>query len=200
MIYSLTGRLVYKDETLAVIETGGVAYEANISLSAFQSLPETGSNATLYTKLIVREDDAFLVGFQSIQDRRLFENLLTVSGIGPKQGLKILSELSAPEIRNAIITGNETLLSKVKGVGPKTASRIILELKDKIRKLQISDMPEKTSSSEKKKLEILLAMRVLGYTDNESRRAIDAAFSSSEEVQNKTTEEMIKLILSKMGR
>lgn len=200
MFYSITGKLVLKDEIMAVVEANGVAYEALISRSAYQHLPEIGTTATLFTRLIVREDDMFLVGFLSYDERRLFDTLLTVSGIGPKQGLKILSEMSPGDIRNAIITGNESLLSKVKGVGPKTASRIILELKDKIRKLQISDIPAHTSSTEKKKFETLLAMRVLGFSDIESRRAIDAAFTSPESIQNKEVEEIIKIVLSRMGR
>lgn len=200
MYYSIKGTLIHKDEMLAVIDTGGIAFEALISHSTFNSLPEIGETASLFTKMIVREDDIYLVGFLAMQDRRLFESLLTVSGIGPKQGLKILSEMSAAEIRNAIITGNETLLSKVKGVGPKTASRIVLELKDKIKKLQLSDLSDRANPADRKKLEILMAMRVLGYSDNESKRAIDSAYASSDEVKNKPVEDIIKLILSKMGR
>jgi holliday junction DNA helicase RuvA len=200
MYYSITGKLIMKDDSLAVLETAGVAYEILISHSASQNLPLIGATVTLFTKMIVREDDTFLVGFPSIEDKKLFESLLTVSGIGPKQGLKILSDLSANEIRNAIITGNETALSHVKGVGLKTASRIILELKDKIRKLQLTDTVSPISSLDRKKMEILLAMRVLGYNDNESKRMIDAAFSSSEDVKEKEVEDIIKMILSKLGR
>jgi holliday junction DNA helicase RuvA len=200
MYYSITGKLAAKDESLGVLETGGIAYEILISHSASQNLPLTGTTVTLFTKMIVREDDTFLVGFPSVEDKKLFETLLTVSGIGPKQGLKILSDLSANEIRNAIITGDESTLSHVKGVGLKTASRIILELKDKIRKLQLTDNISPVSPLDRKKMEILLAMRVLGYNDLESKRMIDGAFSSSEDVKNKEVEDIIKLILSKLGR
>ncbi len=200
MFYSITGNLTEKDENSAVLETGGIAYDIFIPRSASINLPDTGSKVTLFTKLIIREDDAYLVGFLSVEDKRLFENLITVSGIGPKQGLKILSDLSAAEIRNAIISGNENELSRVKGIGMKTASRIILELKDKISKLQTGNITLPKDSIEKKKLEILLAMRVLGYSDFESRRAIDSVFSTSELTKNKEVEDIIKIILSTMGR
>ncbi len=200
MYYSISGTLIHKDENMAVIEAGGIAYEIMIPQSVFHKLQESGNTATLFTKMIVREDDIYLVGFLALEDRRLFESLMTVSGIGPKQSLKILSELTASEIRNAIITGNESVLSKVKGVGGKTASRIILELKDKIKKLQIGDSLPITNTTEKKKMEILMALRVLGYYDNESRRAIDSAFASSAEIKDKEVEDIIKIILSNMAR
>lgn len=200
MYYSITGNLVFKDENSAALETGGVTYEVLIPRTVYQGLPAPGNLATLFTRMIVREDDTYLVGFSSIEDKRLFETLMSVSGIGPKQSLKILSEMPAPEIRNAIISGNESALSKVKGVGAKTASRIILELRDKIRKMDFSGAVMPVDSTEKKKVEILLAMRVLGYTDNESRKTIDAFFNVNPEAKAKDVEEIIKMILSRMNR
>ena len=200
MIYSVSGKLVYKDETMAVIDNNGLGLEMYISRTTFHNLPEPGNEARLFTKMIVRDDDIFLIGFLSIDERRLYESLLTVSGIGPKQGLKILSDLTPSEIRNAIISGNEGILSKVKGIGGKTASRIILELKDKIKKLQISDMPSAVSHVDKKRMEILLAMRVLGYNDNESKRVIESAFANKEGLIDKDVEDIIKFILSGLAR
>ncbi len=200
MFYSINGILTSKDENQVIIETGGIGFEIAVPRSVSQHIPDAGNNITLYVKMIVREDDIYLVGFSTLADRRLFESLTTVSGIGPKQGLKILSDLSAYEIRQAIISGNVTELSKVKGVGAKTASRIILELKDKMSKLNIGDIAEPSSILEKKKLEILLAMRVLGYSDSDSKRVIESTFASSEEIKNKKVEDIIKLILSKMFR
>lgn len=202
MYYSISGTLVHKDDMTAVIETGGVAYEILVPRTVSQALPASGGIATLYTKMIVREDDTFLVGFSSVEDKRLFESLLSVSGIGPKQSIKILSEMPANAIRDAIITGNDSALSKVKGIGAKTASRIILELKDKIRKMDISaqDHSIPADSVEKKKVEILLAMRVLGYSDNDSRRTIDLFFASNPEMKDRNVEDIIKTILSRMNR
>jgi Holliday junction DNA helicase RuvA len=198
MYYSITGRLVYRDENTAVIETGGISYEILVPQSVSRNLNGEGP-VTLFTRMIVRETEIYLVGFTALEDRRLFESLLTVSGIGPKQGLKILSELSAAEIRNAIITGDESTLSGVKGIGVKTASRIILELKDKIRNLQISGITPAQSSAERKKTEVLMALRVLGYTDYESKRAIDTAYSNPE-IKDMDVEDIIKNILLNMGR
>ncbi len=197
MYYSISGRLVYKDDDTAVIETGGVGYEISVPRSVSRKLPEPGGSTTLYTEMIVRENEIYLVGFSALEDRRLFESLLTVSGIGPRHGLKILSELSSNEIRNAIITGRETELSKVRGIGNKTASRIILELRDKIKKLQAGEGVIAVSSLEKKKTEVLMALRVLGYTDYESRRALETAFDDPA-ISNLEVEDIIKNILSNM--
>ena len=200
MYYSITGNLVFKDDGIAALETGGVTYEILVPRSVSQNLPAPGGLVTLFTKMIVREDDTYLVGFSGIEDKRLFDTLMSVSGIGPKQSLKILSEMPAPEIRDAIVSGNESALSKIKGVGAKTASRIILELRDKIRKVDIGSAVPPADSLGKKKMEILLAMRVLGYADNESRRAIDAFFSANPEAKAKAVEDIIKLVLSGMNR
>jgi Holliday junction DNA helicase RuvA len=199
MIYSVSGKLIAKDDVCAVLENAGMAFEIFVSRLTLEHL-QTGEFARLFTKMIVREDDIFLVGFLSIEDRKLFESLMSVSGIGPKQALRILSELSASDIRNAIIMENGTLLSGVKGIGPKTASRIILELKDKMKKLSISDHSAAIHPQEKKKIETLLAMRVLGYSDNEAKKAIDSVFSASEEVKNKEVEEIIRLVLMQLRR
>lgn len=199
MFYSITGKLSSFDENSVILENQGIGYEILIPHSIRQSLIDAG-DVTIFVKQIVREDEIYLVGFKSPEDRRLFETLMTVSGIGPKQGLKILSDMPAGEIRNAIITGDVTSLSRIKGVGPKTAARIVLELKDKIKKLQIQDIPSSGNSQEKKKLEILLAMRVLGYTDSEARRSIDSAFQSSSDIREKDVEDIIKFILSNIGR
>jgi len=200
MYYSISGRLVYKDEGMAVVQNNGMCYETHISRSYSNILPETGSEVTIFTKLILREDDLYLVGFQSPEDRKLYESLITVTGIGPKQGLKILSEMSARDIRNTILSGDTAALSRIKGIGPKTASRLVLELKDKMSKISVGDYKEASDPTEKKKTEILMAMRVLGYTDYEARRSIESAFSGSPDMKNRDIEDIIKFILSSMGR
>jgi len=200
MFYSLSGNLIYKDDSIAVIECNGIAFELLIPLTTAKRLPEINKTVSLFTKMILREDEAYLIGFSSIEDKRLFDSLLTVSGIGPKQGLKILSEMSTQEIRNIIISEDENALSRIKGIGQKTASRIILELKDKIKKLQLGETTPSQDNLEKKKMEVLMALRVLGYTDFEAKRAIEETFKNTEEVQAKSVEDIIKLTLSKMVR
>lgn len=200
MFYSLSGNLIYKDDSMAVVECNGIAFELLISLTTAKRLPDINNTVSLFVKMILRENETYLVGFSSIEDKRLFDSLLTVSGIGPKQGLKILSEMSTQEIRNIIISGNESALSRIKGIGPKTASRIILELKDKIKKLQLGEMTYSQDISEKKKVEVLMAFRVLGYTDFEAKRAIEDTFNNTKDIQAKSVEDIVKLTLSKMAR
>lgn len=195
MYYSISGKLLDKSPALTVIEAGGVGYEIQIPQTTFQELPEVGENVRLFVHLIVRENDMSMVGFLRIEDRKLYQNLILVSGIGPKQGLRILSDLSASQIRNAIISGDSSLLSRVKGIGTKTASRLILELKDKMKHLEI--VPDDIAQGEmgKKKTEVLLALRVLGYNDAEARRCIDKAFEV-EDFSSASVEEIIKKVLA----
>lgn len=195
MYYSITGKLIDKSPALTVVEAGGIAYEINIPSTAFQELPEIGETVRLYVLLIVRENDHSLVGFFRLEDRKLYQNLILVSGIGPKQGLRILSDLSAIQIRNAIISGDAGVLSRVKGIGVKTASRLVLELQDKMRSLDISGEEVEPGEMGKKKTEVLLALRVLGYNDSEAKRCIDKAFES-EDMSGVSVEDMIKKVLS----
>ncbi|OHD57621.1 MAG: Holliday junction DNA helicase RuvA [Spirochaetes bacterium GWF1_51_8] len=199
MYFSVTGRLLHKDETVAVIEAAGVGYEIMIGHPAYQALPEIGMDATLYTTLIVREDAMMLVGFPSPEDKRFYENLISVSGVGPKTGLKILSELTPLQIRNAVIAEDTSVLSKTKGIGPKLASRIVLELKDKIRHLIVNEDTSGKDNLGRKRLEVLLAMRVLGYADQEVKPSIDQAFRDPD-MSGKDVEEIIRHILTGLVR
>lgn len=200
MFYSIQGKLIAVDEPWAILETGGVAYELMVTHTALQNLPSLGENCRLFVRMIVRENEQFLIGFQSPQDRKLFDSLLSVSGIGPKQALKILSELSAQEIRSAIVGGQEKRLAQVKGIGPKTASRIILELRDRMMKSGGAEIMEEAPPIEKKKLEALMAMRVLGYNDAEARKAIDAVLTDVSGTKDMSVEDIIKRVLAWISR
>lgn len=199
MFYSISGTLAYIDDTTAVIESGGIGYEILIPASIQSQFGAMGDNAKLYTKLIVRENEMYLVGFVSIEDRRLYETLITVSGIGPKQGLKIISELSAGQIRNAIVSADTATLCSVKGIGKKTAERIVLELRDKMNKIDISDTTGFDDSNSKKKMEVLMALRVLGYSDSEARKAIATAYLDKD-LSDGEVEDIIKVVLSGMAK
>lgn len=131
MIYRLSGKIIEKHPNLVVIDVGGVAYEASVSLSTYSLLPEENGVATLYTHMAVREDGVFLYGFATIDEKKLFQLLTTVSGIGPKLAIKILSGIGLEELKNAIGSSDYTVLASVSGVGKKTAERIVVELKDK---------------------------------------------------------------------
>ena len=132
MIAHLRGTLLEKHPNLVIVDTGGVGYEVIIPVSAYSSLPETGSQVQLYIHTHVREDALALFGFISAADKALFEKLITVSGIGPKLAVTALGGLTAPDLSAAIREGSVDQLVRIPGVGKKTAERMVLELRDKI--------------------------------------------------------------------
>lgn len=132
MIAFLTGRIAAKGASYALIDVGGVGYRLAMSTGALAALPAEGDEVTVWTHLYVREDELSLFGFESEAEKRTFEQLITVSGVGPKVALATLSALSADDIAAAVATEDVALLSSVPGVGKKTAQRMILDLKDKL--------------------------------------------------------------------
>ena len=132
MIAHLRGTLLEKHPNQLIVEVGGVGYDVMIPVSAYSSLPETGSEVRLHIHTHVREDALVLFGFVSTADKMLFEKLITVSGIGPKLAITALGGLTAPDLAAAIKGGTLEQLTKIPGVGKKTAERMILELRDKL--------------------------------------------------------------------
>ena len=132
MIAHLRGTLLEKHPNLVIVDTGGVGYEVTIPVSAYSSLPETGSEVQLHIHTHVREDALLLFGFVSAADKALFEKLITVSGIGPKLAVTALGGLTAPDLAAAIREGSVEQLVRIPGVGKKTAERMVLELRDKL--------------------------------------------------------------------
>ena len=132
MISFLVGVIEEKKENLVVIDVNGVGFEVNVSNNTLVSLPFEGESAKIYTYLAVREDGISLFGFSSVEERNLFNKLITVSGVGPKLAITILSGLSLSDLTIAIAKEDTKLLSKIKGLGKKTAERLCLELKDKL--------------------------------------------------------------------
>ena len=135
MYYFISGRLVKKSPAFVVLEAGGIGYEIRITLNTFSAIKELDS-CTLYTYFHVKEDAHTLFGFQSEAEKMLFVQLLSVSGIGPSSAVLLLSSLTVPELQDAILQGNVKLIQSVKGVGTKTAQRLVLELRDKLAKGQ----------------------------------------------------------------
>lgn len=131
MIYRLAGNILEKRPGNVVIDVNGVGYEASVSLNTYALLGAEGDTAVLYTHMAVREDGVFLYGFSSLDEKKLFQLLTSVSGIGPKLAVKILSGINADELKRSISASDYTALSSVSGVGKKTAERIVVELKDK---------------------------------------------------------------------
>ena len=132
MFYSITGKITRVDENLVVVETAGVGYEVACSLSTIDELTMGGQPKTVYTYMHVREDACSLFGFASLAEKKMFLNLISISGIGPKIAILILSSMSSKMLASAIVNGNISMLTKVKGLGKKTAERIVLELKEKV--------------------------------------------------------------------
>ena len=133
MIAYIRGMLAEKEPTRAVVEAGGVGYELLIPLSTYDRLPKTGAEAKLLACHVVREDDECLYGFATQPEREMFERLTAVSGVGPKIAIAILSGSGIAELSLAIASGNVKRISAIKGVGKKTAEKICLELRDKVR-------------------------------------------------------------------
>ncbi|NER09504.1 Holliday junction DNA helicase subunit RuvA [Muriicola jejuensis] len=171
MITHLQGRLVEKYPTHVVIDCHGVGYFVNISLNTFSQLPE-GEDIRLLTHLQVKEDSHTLYGFMDGSEREVFRMLISVSGIGSSIARTMLSSMDPIQIRNAIAEGNVPAIQAIKGIGAKTAQRVILDLKDKI--LKIYDQDEVYSNSNNtKKDEALSALEVLGFQRKQAEKAVD---------------------------
>ena len=173
MIYSIRGKLTVKEVNLAVIECAGVGYACRTTYNTIAKLGETGNDAFLYTLLYVREDAVELFGFFDRQELNCFKMLISVSGVGPKAALAILSDVTPEKFAMLIASGDSKMFTKTKGIGAKTAQRIVLELKDKISKdsaasgftqtvAEISAAAGGTAVSE-----ALEALMVLGYEQGE---------------------------------
>ncbi len=185
MIGSLNGRLIEKYPTELLIECGGVGYEVKISLFTFSQITENES-IKIYTKLIVREDAHLLYGFYTKDEREMFSFLISVSGIGPNTALIMLSSLSPEEIANAIQTEDVTTIQKVKGIGAKTAQRVIIDLKGKVLKFS-GDTEINNSKNNTNRFDALTALASLGFDKKSAEKVLDRIDSGSE-----TVEQLIK--------
>jgi len=170
MIASLHGRLEAIGSDWAIIDVNGVGYQAFLPTSALSALGPIGSEVRLYTRLLLRDENLVLYGFASIEEMGLFETLTSVSGIGPKLGLALLSAMKAEQLAAAIASSDVDLLTTVPGVGKKTAARIVLELKDKVAAgIALAAAPAARESAD-----VLAALASLGYSPAEASRAVAA--------------------------
>ena len=196
MYYYIKGTLMHKGDNYIVVDASGIGYRIFTSLECIEKSPHTGSDVTVYTYLNVREDAMELYGFYSEEERAMFLMLISVSGVGPKAGLALLSVASPQKLAAAKVMGDEKLLTKASGVGPKAAKRVILELKDKIDTdtlgidgddgVTLSDDTEIIADS---RAEAMSALVVLGYSASDAKNVLmklDATL---------TTEELIKKAL-----
>jgi len=195
MIYHVEGKLVEKTPTYAVIDAGGVGYIMQISLNTFTKIGDA-EKCKLYTEqLYVRDDMPRFFGFADIAERNLFRLLVSVSGVGGTSALLMLSSLSAAEIQNAIATANVAVIKSVKGIGEKTAQRVIVDLKDKMGK---SDLSAEIFSSTNNTLkeEALSALVMLGFNKQGAEKVLDKIIRT--EGTGQTVEQLIKSALKNL--
>ncbi|WP_195199939.1 Holliday junction branch migration protein RuvA [Faecalispora jeddahensis] len=196
MFYSVSGILIHAEPNLAVVECGGVGFKCFTSMNTQRSLPQIGEKVRLFTYLSVREDALDLFGFYTMTELNCFKMLTSVSGVGAKVGVSILSELSPEQVALAVASGDSKALSRASGVGPKLAQRIALELKDKVKKMGVA-----TASAGEALVNPAMgnaagavsALAVLGWSPTEAAQIV-GRFDSSLPV-----EELIRLSLKSMG-
>jgi holliday junction DNA helicase RuvA len=196
MIAHLRGRLLSKTPNQAIVECAGVGYDVAITVPTFSALPAEGAEVSLFINTQVREDSIALFGFIDRDEKRLFERLITVSGIGPKLGITVLSGLSAASLVAAIRGGDHASLTKIPGIGKKTAERVVLELKDKLDDLQ-SAAPAQTPGFHGGPVadDVLSALTNLGYKRESAQKAIETAI-----LKHETTELTIRTDFDQLFR
>src|SRR5688500_1772734 len=184
MIAHLSGTLLSKQPNSVILDVGGVGYEVNIPVSTFYDLEEEGSSVKLRIYTHVREDTLQLFGFKTIRERELFLKVISVSGIGPSLGIKLLSGMSADEMIASIRTNNLAKLTLIPGIGRKTAERLVVELRDKVATLSSTEMEEEpgataigppVSTEDSMRADVLSALLNLGYQRSSAEKAVNSA-------------------------
>ena len=194
MITQLQGKLIEKNPTHVVIDCHGVGYFVNISLNTYSALPE-GEAIKLYTYLQIKEDAHTLYGFLTKAEREVFVLLLSVSGVGASTARTMLSSLTAAHVRSAIINGDVANIQAVKGLGATTAQRVVLDLKDKMLKLQdFEEVSINTLNTNKE--EALAALEVLGFVRKQAEKVVDTIVKLNNE--ELSVEEIIKQALKRL--
>jgi Holliday junction DNA helicase RuvA len=180
VIAQVRGRLLRKEPQEAVVDVGGVGYRVAIPLSTFYRIGEPGDEVTLLTHTHVREDALALFGFLTGAEQALFERLIAVSGVGPRLALSILSGIEAPDLVAALRSSDVVRLTRIPGVGKKTAERLVLELKDKVQGLTAAAEPAPAAPAATSKEDLVSALVHLGYSRPEAERGVDRALKEGE--------------------
>ena len=205
MIAHLSGTLHSKHPNLVIVDVSGVGYEVNIPLSTYYDLADAGSDVQLRIYTHVKEDALQLYGFKTVRERELFINFISVSGIGPKLGIALLSGMSADELIASIKTNNLARLTLIPGVGRKTAERLIVDLREKMAALSAAQIEEETgvkpeaeeiTSADNVRSEALSGLMNLGYQRSAAEKAVDSALGEGGDISVKS---VLKRSLQKMG-
>ncbi len=199
MLYNLKGTLTVSDVNFIVVECGGVGFKCFTTLNTVKQIGKTGDTVNVYTYLAVREDAMDLYGFSSLAELDAFKLLITVSGIGPKAAVSILSELSPDKLAVCIASGDAKAITKAQGVGKKTAERVVLELKDKMGAIAVGDVSDAVSSAasvsaNSDSAEAVEALVALGYAQSDAAVVVGAMDKSL------SVDEMIKLGLKQLAK
>jgi Holliday junction DNA helicase RuvA len=206
MIAHLSGTLLSKQATSVIVDVGGVGYEVTIPLSTFYDLEDTGSSVQLRVYTHVREDTLQLYGFKTIRERELFLKIISVSGIGPKLGITLLSGMSADELIASIRTNDLARLTLIPGIGRKTAERLVIELREKVAALTSAQLEEELSAkaavggqptTDSVRSDALSALLNLGYQRSSAEKAIDGALSEGGDL---SVESVLRRVLRKLAR
>lgn len=205
MISFVNGLLADVDTDQVVIDVGGIGYQIFVSLSTLDMLPAIGESLKLYTFMSVKEDGVSLFGFPEKDDLKIFKLLITVSGIGPKGALSVLSTLSPDDLRFAILAGDSKAISRAPGVGKKTAERIVLDLHDKISNDDITgntgnsgSVSSLSDTDNETRNEAVQALIALGYNSVDSLKAVRKVIQSDEYKSNMATEDLLRYALKEI--
>ncbi|HEU4767017.1 MAG TPA: Holliday junction branch migration protein RuvA [Pyrinomonadaceae bacterium] len=204
MIAHLSGKLHSKHPNSVIVDVSGVGYEVNIPLSTYYDLADTGSNVQLRIYMHVKEDALQLYGFKTARERELFINFISVSGIGPRLGIALLSNMNADELIHSIKTNNLGRLTSIPGIGRKTAERLVVDLREKMTQLSLDQVVETPAEPETAgatgedsvRAEALSGLLNLGYQRSAAEKAVESALSEGGDV---SVESVLKRSLKKMG-
>lgn len=207
MIAHLSGTLLSKQATSVILDVGGVGYEVTIPVSTFYDLAEPGAQVQLRIYTHVKEDALQLYGFKTARERELFMRLISVSGIGPKLGITLLSGMSADEMIASIRTNNLARLTLIPGIGRKTAERLVMELRDKVAALSSPELEEELGagidagaplpSEDSMRSDVLSALLNLGYQRSSAEKAVSAAFAEGGDI---SVESILRRSLRKLAK
>jgi holliday junction DNA helicase RuvA len=203
MIHHIKGKLIELELTHAVVDISGLGYFVNIPMSTFDRLPRPGADVALRTHMVVREDDMSLYGFSSEEERKLFKLLLSVSGVGAKTALTVLSSLPVGNFCTAVANSEVKIISKINGIGKKTAERLVLELRDKIATLLAGNVVsggveiDVDESDTMAVNDALLALETLGYRPDKIRQVIKVVVEKMD--PPRTSDNIIRMALAELN-
>jgi Holliday junction DNA helicase RuvA len=203
MIHHIKGKLIELELTHAVVDINGLGYFVNIPMSTFDRLPRTGADVALRTHMVVREDDMSLYGFSSEEERKLFILLLSVSGVGAKTALTVLSSLPVGNFCTAVANSEVKIISKINGIGKKTAERLVLELRDKVATLLAGNVVsggveiDVDESDTMAVNDALLALETLGYRPDKIRQVIKVVVEKMD--PPRTSDNIIRMALAELN-